>query len=199
MTLYYRLGSNLYVNVTNLCPCDCVFCIRGHVAGVGSAQSLWLEREPTIEELKEAFELRVSQDTQPINEIVFCGFGEPLERADVVVALAEFIKSKCNHPIRLNTNGLVKLINPDFEIKKLSVFDIISVSLNADTKEEYLRVTRPRFGIESFDVMLGFAKAAKNYSKVQFTIVETLDEENQKKCREIAGKMGIPLIIRSMM
>ena len=198
MTLYYRLGSNLYVNVTNLCPCDCVFCIRGHMDGVGTAESLWLDNEPTIEELIEAFDKWMNQDNEPVSEIVFCGFGEPLERADIVCELAEYIKSKCSCPLRLNTNGLVKLINSDFDINRLSVFDLISVSLNADTKEEYLRVTRPRFGIESFDAMLSFAKDAFNYTKVQFTIVDTLDKERQKKCQSIADKMGIPLIIRSM-
>ena len=199
MNFYYRLGSNLYVNVTNLCPCDCVFCIRHNTDGVGTAESLWLAHEPTLEELKEAFDQSISRDFEPINEIVFCGFGEPLERAYVVCELAEYIKSGHNHPIRLNTNGLARLINPDFDIKKLSVFDLVSVSLNADTKEEYLRVTRPRFGIESFDSMLGFARDAKNHSKVQFTIVETLDGERQKKCRQIADEMGIPLIVRRMM
>ena len=199
MTLYYRLGSNLYVNVTNLCPCDCAFCIRGHTDGVGSADSLWLEREPTLDELKHAFDFKIKHDNEPINEIVFCGFGEPLERAEVVCSLANYFKSALNHPIRLNTNGLVKLINPDFEISRLSVFDSISVSLNADTKEEYFRVTRPRFGIESFDYMLDFAKTALNYAKVQFTIVETLDKERQKNCRQIADSLGIPLVVRSMM
>ena len=199
MNLYYRLGSNLYVNVTNLCPCDCLFCIRRHTTGVGSAESLWLEREPTIDELIKAFDQKIIQDNKPTNEIVFCGFGEPLERADVVCELAVYIKSKCPHPIRLNTNGLVQLINPDFDTQKLSVFDIISVSLNADTKEEYMRVTRPRFGIESFDAMLGFARDMSRYTKVQFTIVETLEKKRQKKCREIADKVGLPLIVRSMM
>ena len=199
MNLYYRLGFNLYVNVTNLCPCDCVFCIRGHSAGVGTAKSLWLEREPTSDELKEAFDQVIKPGGEPINEIVFCGFGEPLERAEVVCELAKYIKSKCNRPIRLNTNGLVQLINPGFDLKHLSVFDMVSVSLNAESAEEYLRVTRPRFGIESFEAMLSFARDVKSYSKVQFTIVETLHEESQKKCRNIADKMGIPLIIRSMM
>ena len=199
MTLYYRLGANLYVNVTNLCPCDCVFCIRSDTDGVGTADSLWLEREPTIDELKEAYDQWMVPDDEPINEVVFCGFGEPLERAEVVCELAGYIKSKCRHPVRLNTNGLVKLINPDFDIKKLSVFDMISVSLNADTKEEYLRLTRPRFGIESFDVMLGFAKEMLNHTGVRFTVVETLDDERQKKCRLMAEKMGIPLVIRGMM
>ena len=199
MTLYYRLGANLYINVTNLCPCDCVFCIRGHTSSVGSAENLWLEREPTLDELKERFDQRLETDIEPINEIVFCGFGEPLERAEDVCELAGYVKSICKYPLRLNTNGLVKLINPEFDIQKLSVFDVISVSLNADTKEEYLRVTRPRFGIESFDVMLDFAKRTKHFTKVQLTIVETLDSERQKRCREIADKVGIPLIVRGMM
>ena len=198
MTLYYRLGPNLYVNVTNLCPCDCVFCIRGRMDGVGTAESLWLIREPTINELVEAYDQSLQQDNEPIDEIVFCGFGEPLERADVVCELAGYIKSRSYHPVRLNTNGLVKLMNPDFDIKKLSVFDLISISLNADTKEEYLRVTRPRFGIESFDAMLGFAGEMQNHTKVQFTIIETLDTWRQKNCRDIADKMGIPLKIRSL-
>ena len=199
MTLYYRLGSNLYVNVTNLCSCDCVFCIKGSTDGVGSADSLWLEREPTVWELKESFDRTVEQDEEPINEVVFCGFGEPLERAEVVCELTGYIKSKCKYPVRLNTNGLVKLVNPDFDIKKLSVFDTISVSLNADTEEEYLRVTRPRFGIESFGIMLDFARYVQSFTKVQFTIVETLEKERQEKCRHIADQMGIPLIIRGMM
>ena len=197
MTLYYRLGSNLYVNVTNLCSCDCVFCIRGHTDGVGSADSLWLQREPTLDELKEAFDLTI-QDTEPIHEIVFCGFGEPLERADVVCSLAEYYGSAGNYLIRLNTNGLVKLINPDFDMSRLSLFDIVSVSLNADTKEEYLRVTRPRFGIESFDVMLEFAKTAKKFTNVRLTVVETLEEERQKKCRQLAESLGMSFVVRSM-
>ena len=199
MTLYYRLGANLYVNVTNLCSCDCVFCIRGHTVGVGSADNLWLEREPTVRELIEAFDQRIIRGSEPINEIVFCGFGEPLEKADIVVELARHIKSKCSHLIRLNTNGLVKLINPGFDTINLSVFDSISVSLNAASADEYVKVTRPRFGAESFEAMLSFAREMKSFAKVQFTIVETLSEEGQKKCRELADKMGIPLIIRSMM
>ena len=197
MTLYYRLGSNLYVNVTNLCPSDCEFCIRGHMDGVGSADSLWLSHEPNLEELMQAYDLWVEQDREPIDEIVFCGFGEPLMRAGLVCELAGWLRSKQSRPIRLNTNGLVKLINPDFDQAKLSVFNTISISLNADTKEEYLRVTRPSFGIGSFEVMLDFAKALKKITDVRFTILETLGTERQKKCRDLADSMGIPLIVRS--
>ena len=197
MNLYYKLGSNLYVNITNLCSCDCLFCIRSTKNGVGSADNLWLEREPTLDELKEAFAIQINQNE--VNEIVFCGFGEPLERAEVAVNLARYIKQVVSIPVRLNTNGLVKLINPDFDICKLSIFDKISVSLNADTSKEYVNITRSRFGEESFDVMLDFAKSVHEFTKVQFTIVETLEHKRQKKCRQIAEGLNIPLYVRSIM
>ena len=197
MTLYYRLGSNLYVNVTNLCQCDCVFCVRGRSQGVGDAESLWLPHEPTLEELRQAFGAR--QDLDEVNEIVFCGYGEPLERADLVVELSRHIRLGTKKPLRLNTNGLVGLINPGFDIGKLELFDTISVSLNAATKEDYMEVTRPAFGEKSFDEMLGFAKTMSGYTKVQFTIVETLPREQQEKCRMVAKGLNIPLIIRTLM
>ena len=196
MTLYYRLGSNLYVNITNLCQCDCVFCVRGRSRGVGDAESLWLAHEPTPDELKQAFDLR--QDLDDVNEIVFCGYGEPLERAEVVVDLARHIRLGTDKTLRLNTNGLVSLINPGFDKTKLDIFDTISVSLNAATKEGYMEVTRPVFGEQSFDSMLGFAKDMSRVARVQFTIVETLPDEQKEKCRTMAESMGIPLIVRNL-
>ena len=199
MNLYYRLGANLYVNVTNMCHCDCTFCIRGRTESVGDAESLWLSREPSLLELKDGFVNRKPEHRDGIREIVFCGFGEPLERAELACDLADFIKSMSTSPLRLNTNGLVQLIEPGFDIRRLSVFDTISISLNADTKEEYLSVTRPAFGIESFDAMLGFAKAAKDLANVQFTIVETLEPSRHENCMKLASELGIPLIVRNLM
>ena len=196
MTLYYRLGANLYVNVTNRCQCDCVFCVRGHTDSVGDAASLWLSHEPSYDELTKAFDVRC--DLDQVNEIVFCGFGEPLERAEIVVELAEHIKTKTQHRLRLNTNGLVRLICPAFDISRLAVFDAISVSLNAGTQEEYLRITRPGFGAQSFDAMLNFAVAMKQHASVRFTAVETLDIKQQEICHQISSRLGIPLEIRSL-
>jgi TatD family-associated radical SAM protein len=119
-----------------------------------------------------------------------------MERADVVIAVCEYIKLKCKLPVRLNTNGLVKLIEPGFEMKRLEIFDSISVSLNAADEAEYLRVTKPRFGAEAYAAMLGFAREAKKYTEVQFTVVSIIAEEDVKKCRELAAGMNIPLRVR---
>lgn len=199
MNLFYRLGSNIYVNVTNLCHCNCEFCIRGRGDGVGDADTLWLPREPTLAELKDAFLRRMESDKEPVAEIVFCGYGEPLERAEVVCELAGFIKARTGLPLRLNTNGLVRLISPGFDIGRLSVFDTVSISLNADTEEEYLRVTRPSFGIAAFGEMLAFAAGAAAHAKTQFTVVETLDAKRQENAKALAAGLGVPLIVRSLM
>jgi len=194
MTIFYKLQDKLYVNITNNCPCDCVFCLRVHHDTIGDAQSLWLPREPSLDEIKAAFD---ACDLGGITEIVFCGFGEPLERADIVVSISKYIRSKCDIPIRINTNGLVKMRHPDFDMLQLAVVDFISVSLNADDEDEYLRLTRSRFGKNSYSAVLDFAREAKKYADVTFTVVQdVIDEARTARCREIAKNMGIPLRIR---
>ena len=49
--VFYDYGGGLYVNMTNKCPCRCAFCIRDMVDSLGDADSLWLKREPSKEEL----------------------------------------------------------------------------------------------------------------------------------------------------
>ena len=55
MTILYRVHHGLYVNLTNRCSCACTFCVRGLSDSVGEAESLWLSREPTYEEVIAAF------------------------------------------------------------------------------------------------------------------------------------------------
>jgi len=196
MTIFYRLGFKLYVNITNACNCDCIFCIRNTSDGVGDAKSLWLEREPSLDEIKSAFDNR--NDLEEVDEIVFCGYGEPLERADDVVHITRYIKEKTNLPVRINTNGLVRLINPDFDISLLAVADSLSVSLNADDEEEYVRVSRPSFGAKAFREMLDFAAAVKVYvPNVYLTVVDTLEKRRIANCYRLAESANLPLRVRS--
>jgi len=232
MTIVYRLGSKLYLNITNDCSCSCVFCIRNNTDGVGDAASLWLEREPTLEEIKAALiaslsnrddthdnaslphdtltmgtaSSGVSYPSHDIDEIVFCGYGEPMLRADVVIEVAQYIKDNFSSfyrkpapPVRINTNGLAFLMCPGFDVSRLSVVDTVSISLNADDAEEYQRLARPRYGVGAFDSLLDFAREASAYTSVVFSVVEgTLSAERMENCWRIAGEMGIPLRVRGM-
>ena len=93
MTLLYPIRNSLYVNITNLCCCKCVFCIRNITDSVGGSDSLWLDHEPTMDELKQELEKFNLDDYE---EVVFCGYGEPLMRINEVVEFAKYIKSKKN-------------------------------------------------------------------------------------------------------
>ena len=197
MTIVYQLGNRLYLNITNACSCSCVFCIRNSTDSVGDAASLWLEREPGLEEIKAAVDAR---SFNGIDEIVFCGYGEPMERADDVIAISQYIKSSSSYEkpaLRINTNGLVFLMHPGFDVSRLAVVDCVSISLNADDSAEYQRLARPRFGAEAFDSLLSFARQAKAYTTVIFSVVDgTLSVERLENCRRIADEMGVELRVR---
>jgi len=119
-----------------------------------------------------------------------------MERADDVVEICRYIKAQTLIPVRLNTNGLVKLINPDFKINRLNNFDSVSISLNADNAVDYQKLTQSKFGETSFDSMLSFAKETKQYTKVYFSVVD-VDGFNLEKCKEISRELGIDLRIRA--
>lgn len=196
MTIFYKFGGKLYINVTNRCPCSCVFCIRLNGDSVGDAQSLWLEREPSVEEIISAYE---KTDKTGCQEAVFCGYGEPLERIDAVLETCRYLRANSEMKIRINTNGLSDLINgkPTAHLLK-GLVDTVSVSLNASGREEYARITRPVFGEEAFEAMHKFARDCKAHvPEVVFTVVDIISKEEIEACRLLADKMGIPLRVRA--
>ena len=91
MTLTYEVGSGLYVNITNKCPCACTFCIRNNGDGAYGSDPLWLEHQPSAEEIIDDLKKR---DLEKYSEVVFCGYGEPTCELDVMLKVADYIKSK---------------------------------------------------------------------------------------------------------
>ena len=125
MTILYKVHNNLYVNLTNRCTCSCTFCLRNEKETVGESSTLWLEHEPSVEEVKKEFE-KFNMDEY--NEVVFCGFGEPTERIDDLIEIAKFVKEKYHKKIRINTNGQGSLSNgKDIAPMMKGVIDIVSV------------------------------------------------------------------------
>ena len=198
MTITYQVKQGIYVNLTNRCPCACKFCLRQNGPGVYGSESLWLEREPTLEEVIDSL---AKWDYARFREVVYCGYGEPTERLDVLLASAKWLKEQ--HPevhIRVNTNGLADLIagEPTEHLFAGSV-DTLSISLNTSDPEEYLEVCRPKFGAAAYPAMLHFAEAAKAYvPEVVMTIVDSpvTTPENQAACRAICERLGVRLRIR---
>ncbi len=196
MTIFYEFDGKLYANITNRCPCSCTFCIRKNSDSVGENDSLWLEHEPSLEEVKKAFD---EFDKSDLGELVFCGYGEPMMRAELMLQTAEYVKSVSNMKIRINTNGLAALMNPDFDISRLKYkIDSVSISLNASDPDKYLMITNSQYGLPSYNSMLNFALRVQEFvPEVVFTIVDCgLEEGEIEKCRERAKDCGVPLRIR---
>ena len=195
MTILYDYEDSLYVNLTNKCPCACVFCIRKETDHVGNSDSLWLDHEPTVEEVKKEFK---NFDLNKYEEIVFCGYGEPLVRINEVVEVAKYIRSISNIKIRVNTNGLSDLIHNKKTAQMLKGnIDVVSISLNAPNKVKYNEVTKPKFGEKSYEALLDFATDCKKYIKeVNFSVVDEIDEKEIQESKELAESMNIPLRVR---
>ncbi|MGN0374760.1 MAG: TIGR04100 family radical SAM protein [Butyrivibrio sp.] len=196
MTILYEVHDNLYVNLTNKCPCACTFCLRQTRDHMENSGVLWLEHEPSIDEVKAAFS---NFDMSRYSELVFCGFGEPTERIDVLLETARFVKENYHMPIRINTNGLGNLIHgrditPEFK----DLIDTVSISLNTPNKERYYELTRSRFGVDSFDALLDFAKAASAYvpNVVLTTVATTITPEEEQECQRICDELGVRYRIR---
>lgn len=198
MTILYTVKNGLYINLTNRCPCACTFCLRQKGDGVYGSDSLWLEREPTVEEVLEQID---NTDLTKFDEVVFCGYGEPTERLFDLVKIAEHIKQNYNIPIRVNTNGLSDLIWQDDTAKYfVGKVDVLSISLNSTNAEGYLALTRSKFGIKSFEALKKFAKSARELRiSVVMTIVDTVTTlDEQKKAKQICDELGVALRIRPL-
>lgn len=195
MTIAYEVGKNLYLNITNRCPCACTFCIRTMSDGAYGSDPLWLEHEPSQEEILTALD---KLDLTKYPEVVFCGYGEPTERLDVLTATAEVLKQRGASCIRINTNGLSDLIHGKPTASQLKdCVDIVSVSLNAGTESAYLDVTRPKFGKQSFEALQQFAADCLPYvPKVMFSVVDILEPSELEAAKQLSEKLGIPLRIR---
>lgn len=195
MTILYTVGKNLYVNITNRCPCNCTFCIRKNGDGAYGSNSLWLEREPTIDEIIQEFK---KYDISKYDEVVFCGYGEPLTRLDTVIQTCQYIRQNYDIPIRINTNGLANLIygrNITQDLK--GCFDTISISLNAGCEETYMKVTQPTFKTGAYHSLLSFALDCKKIApNVLFTVVDVISKDEIKLAQQVADTLDIPLRVR---
>ncbi|MDR1409795.1 MAG: TatD family nuclease-associated radical SAM protein [Oscillospiraceae bacterium] len=195
-SIVYAYGENLYINLTNDCPCACVFCVRQKGEGLGSAESLWLEKEPTLADVKQALR---GWNLADFAQVVFCGYGEPTCALSLLLRVCKYLRSLRACPqIRLNTNGLSDLINGKPAAPLFAgLVDSVSISMNAPTAEEYVALCKPQYGLEAFPAIFRFAAECKRFvPRVRFTAVDVIGEEKLALCRALAENVDIELCIR---
>ncbi len=158
-TIAYPIRDSLYVNLTNRCTNRCVFCPRSAAPRVkGHWLGMEREQEPTAEEVIAAI-----GDPADYDEIVFCGFGEPTLRLDVLLDVARWVKQRGGRT-RLNTNGQGDLVAGEPIAPKLSgLIDSVSVSVNTADPDQYAALSRSDYGGRAYEAVLEFVRAAKQY------------------------------------
>ena len=192
----YPYGKNLYVNLTNQCPCACEFCVRKNSSGSLYADNLWYEGdEPRKEEILADI---LSKDLSAYEQLVFCVYGEPACRWDDMLWLCREVRRAFPITLRLNTNGLSDLINGRSTAPELDgLMDIVSISLNAPTAEQYDALCHPSFGLAAFDAMLKFtANAVLCVPHVVMTVVDTMPQQDIRACERLCRSLGAEFRVR---
>ncbi len=192
--IVYPIRRSLYVNLTNRCSNDCSFCARNKSYYV-KGHNLILEHEPSAEEVIEAIQKQAGGDYE---EIVFCGFGEPLLRLEVIIQVARQIKPH-GYKIRINTNGQGNLIHKRNILPELAgLVDALSVSLNTEDEAKYLELCHPQSGAGAYNAIKEFIQQAKQYiPEISVTVLE-MPGVDIARCRQIAeAELGVDFRIRA--
>jgi TatD family-associated radical SAM protein len=192
----YWLDKTLYLNITNQCSNSCYFCLKRYKHGVGGFD-LRLAAEPSVAQI--IADLTEVLHNQIWDELVFCGFGEPTERLDVLLEVAKWVRNNYGRPlrIRLDTNGHGYMLNPRRNVAaelKVAGVDRVSVSLNAGDSETYNEICKPIF-LEGYTVVLDFISKAKLFLDVEVTAVR-LPEVDLDKVKAVADGLGVLFNVR---
>lgn len=192
-TITYKAHGNLYLNITNRCSGDCVFCLRNFSDGV-YGYNLVLSRDPTDEEI--IGELQ-GLDLTKYKEVVFTGFGEPTCRFDTVLRVTAWLHER-GVKVRLDTNGHAALLQPGRDVVaelKAAGLDAVSVSLNAESEERYNEMCRPAV-TGAYPALLEFTrKAIEAGIQARMTVVGHTGVDIEK-CRKIAKELGASFKVR---
>lgn len=190
--LLYFLDNKPYLNVTNACTNACVFCLRNQKEDVQGA-NLWLQKDAELKDFLSQIDNN-SKNLKKADEIVFCGYGEPLVRLDIVVEIAKYLKE--NYPnlkIRINTNGHANAIHKKNTAPLLAPYiDTISISLNAENEDKYNLVSNPKVE-QAYEEVKRFIRACVE-ERIETIATVVSNVPNYKidtdRCEVVAKSLG---------
>lgn len=189
--LVYLLDGKIYINLTNSCTNNCVFCIRNIKEDVVGA-NLFLNTE-NVKAEDVIKQLEAMKDNLS-SEIVFCGYGEPMLKLNILKEVAKYIKK--NYPktiLRVNTNGHANLVYKKNVLPELKgLIDKFSVSLNGENEEVYNKISLPTIK-GAYEAVKDFIKeAVKEGFDTTATIVTGYKDYDvdMPKCIEITKDLG---------
>ncbi len=186
----YAIRRSLYLNLTNACTDRCLFCALSDEQfwkGEGTSpfvkgHHLRMARDPSVEQV-----LAEAGDPSRYEEVVFCGYGEPVIRLKELVEVGRRLREKGAKRIRLNTNGHGNLIHKRSVARELKeVVDEVSVSLNTPDAQRYLEICRPAFGLETYDSIKQFIRECRDEGMKVVATVVAMPGVDVEACRRVA-------------
>jgi len=188
----YPIRDSLYLNITNRCTNYCTFCTKFREYRVKGHYLKLLSGEPSLQDVMGAI-----KGHRSFKEVVFCGFGEPLLRLDLVKDIARLLKEK-GVTVRINTDGLANLVNGRDILPELKILvDSISVSLNAPDEETYEKYCKSRFGKDAYNGIKEFIVKAKACIPEVIATAVALPGLDMEACRSVAEKeLGVKFRVR---
>lgn len=181
----YTIRNSLYLNITNRCSNRCTFCpkfedfiVKGHL--------LRLDHEPTSGEV-----LAAIGDPTRYDEVVFCGYGEPLIRLDLVKKVAQELKQK-GATVRINTDGQANLVHGRNILPELAgLVDCISVSLNAADAATYANLCNTPFSAAGFEGICDFLHEAPRHIPQVVATAVTVPGLDIEAVERLALSLGV--------
>lgn len=186
----YRIRNSLYLNITNRCSNRCSFCAKFEDFTV-KGHNLLLDGEPSFDEVMAAV-----GKTEGYDEVVFCGYGEPLIRLELVKQVASELKRRgcC---IRINTDGQANLVHGRNILPELAgLVDSISVSLNAPDAATYDLLCNTPFGEAGFAGVCDFIRDAAEFIPQVVASAVTVPGTDVEACRRLAESLGAEFRVR---
>ena len=181
----YVIRNSLYLNITNRCTNSCTFCAKFRDFTVKGHQ-LCLEREPTVEEVMKAI-----GDPSSYDEVVFCGYGEPLLRLDLVKEIAGYLKQN-GIKVRINTDGQANLVHDRNILPELAgLVDAISVSLNAPDAATYQKICQSEYGEQGYPAIKQFLVEARRHIPSVTATAVALPGMDIEACRRVAEELQV--------
>ncbi|MBT2990479.1 MAG: TatD family nuclease-associated radical SAM protein [Candidatus Thiodiazotropha sp. (ex Ctena orbiculata)] len=189
----YQIGNNLYLSITDRCTLECAFCPKTFGDMRVKGYDLTIYHRPTAEEIIDSID-----DPARYDEVVFCGYGEPTLRLNVLLQVARHIKQQGGR-VRVNTDGLCNLVHKHDTLPELGAcVDALSVSLNAQNREIYDLHCRPNLP-GSYEAMLEFLRQAPDHiAEVSATAIEGLEGVDMAACEALAISMNVKFRRRTL-
>ncbi len=192
---YTPRTNTVYLNVTNRCSNACTFCVKYLTSGL-SGNILKIKNEPTADQLWRKLQEEIRSTDK---EVVWCGFGEPTIRLDLVLSITRKVKQKYpNIKVRLDTDGQAQLRYKSRDVPRElrdAGVDIVSISLNAESEEKYNAMCKPTL-LGAYNAVLKFIEECKKHIKNVRLSVVSVTQANISECLKIAEKSGCDFIIR---